>query len=72
MGEVIEVTPENATELKAALHSLKEHRLMLYERLRRYPLIIEFAGYRFVADTEAEIDSLTETLASKLTAARCT
>ena len=45
---------------------------MLYERLRRYPLIIEFAGYRFVADTEAEIDSLTETLASKLTAARCT
>lgn len=68
MGEVIEVSRQNRAELAKAHDAIRRNHLRLVKATRRYPLFIEFAGYRFVLDRPAEIYDLVATLGGKLRA----
>lgn len=66
IGDVIAVTRANRVKLEDALVSLRENRDKLTAYTAGYPLICEFAGYRFVFENGAEIDGLIAELSKKL------
>lgn len=65
MGRIT-ITDANFMVCMRAWRGLQTHRDRLHKMARRYPLILEFADWRFVLESSDEVDALTEALRGKL------
>jgi len=66
MGNRIKITAKNFDECQGALEALRAHLKKLVQMIQEYPVECQFAEYRFVFTSEAEIDALIVVLDKKL------
>lgn len=67
---MLQVTESNYAVVAEGLSALRQDRALLEREMRRYPLIIELAGYRWCLGLPVELEELITKLAAKLGAFR--
>jgi hypothetical protein len=70
MGGIINISSANIVDCESALESLRTHLERLVQLTVNYPLECQFAGYRFVFENRADIESVIANLQKKVSAFR--
>jgi hypothetical protein len=68
-GDVLEITRANIDECRIAASSLRANYERLATMVKRYPVMIDFAGYRVVFTAQAHIDEVIVAIDLKVAAA---
>lgn len=70
MGQIIQITAENLEACEGALSALRAELERLVRLTKDYPVECQFASYRFVFSTRADIQSVIDKLDDKIKAYR--